>query len=286
MKKFKIAILVSGQTRNCTSIANTKLFETVETLFPLDMYDIDYFGHTWNDQVKPDFVEKKFKNFYQSDINDIWNFVKTQNIHKFVPYSWEWESNNSQYKDIKNDPIKFYNLAKSLTIASMAQLWSHLYLAERTMNILKDKYEFYVRLRWDCSIGLHYSKNIEQEIEYFKSATNLWAREYVNYEWHQYNKSNSFILTTTPARLNDTVPWTNDHIYLIKYRKLLSEKTKEKIFAQIAYQSDTMPSSHTLWGTYFNVLAKDNNTLGIHSALPDIIHKCSQKTEFAKKWTI
>ena len=56
--KHKIAICISGQTRGIDN--STALMSAFDPL--KDLFDIDFFGHTWTDQVAPININD-FKNF-------------------------------------------------------------------------------------------------------------------------------------------------------------------------------------------------------------------------------
>lgn len=65
--KTRLAICVSGQIRN-----DTKFLQSVYELFPRDTFDIDFFGHTWNDQPTPAYTDTWFKMFFKTDQAEIW----------------------------------------------------------------------------------------------------------------------------------------------------------------------------------------------------------------------
>ena len=65
--KHKIAICVSGQTRQMNEDRNIQKFLEALQIFENE-FEVDYYGHTWADQEDPDpIILNKFREYKKED---------------------------------------------------------------------------------------------------------------------------------------------------------------------------------------------------------------------------
>lgn len=141
--KHKIAICISGQTRG---VADTS--ELVRSFDQLkDSFDIDFFGHTWTDQVAPSNITD-FRNFQHTDQDEIWHQFKGD-IFNMIPFNESWNQHPAYIKLLNGDG-NFSEFAKSRVNGVFGQVVSNYKCIEQ---INASEYVAVIRWRWDNTLG-------------------------------------------------------------------------------------------------------------------------------------
>jgi len=166
--KPRIALCFSGQTRHINEHPMfLNQYKEVINLF--SDFDIDFFGHTWSDQPKPhpDFLDG-YDKFIQTDQEEIWNAVNTQNPNVPQRMFWNYLPNrpvwyeNAEFEAMLNGHGDFRQWAKNIIKGTLGQIWSAHECFKLVEQSGKD-YRYVVRLRWDAMIQLR--KHISAELD-------------------------------------------------------------------------------------------------------------------------
>ncbi len=304
MKKPKIAITVSGQTRTHNQIED-QWYSDIEEVF--GDFDYDIFGHTWMDQEMPN-SKNKFQMMESNDQSMIDTWVsKNLLTHGYTNPMWandpDWNSK------IDNGGARQHILDSSR--AAYGQYVSA-HLCWDNMAHVAHEYDLIVRYRWDAGIRRNNSdatksdwepkvKLLKTEIYNFYLYQNHTREEIVELEKDEiietphkgsYASNNSNILVSYPAIINGgdgpRLEYIPDHMFILnpkvvkKIHKFPWEVLLENVITKI---SPNKPSAHSGWMPFLRELG----------AIPVVgmpeIHTCihprtDNEKEFQHKWGI
>lgn len=251
---MKIAICLSGQT---TYYNPTNMMEMFSTIFPSTEYEIDFYGHTWNDQPLPENITQFFK-FEQTDQSEIFENLK-EDIWDMAPYQ-KWWNNDSDYLE---NPVDFVKERINITFG---QFVGH----HSCINLINNpkQYDAIFRWRWDA---IHTK---DDQIHYASTYNNLikdWVAAENNFSVNVEEKDDKIIkpmLAETPMSITcDGKVFLRDNTFMFDADAVIGIQ-EVNIYEALknAYhiQKDTREHSHLLWPFYFQSIGK----FGIRSELP------------------
>ena len=157
-KKVKIAICVSGQTRGIVDTsALVRSFDRLK-----DSFDIDFFGHTWTDQVAPSNITD-FRNFQHTDQDEIWHEFKGD-IFNMIPFNIDWNQ-HPEYIKLLNGDGNFSEFAKDRVKGVFGQIVSNHKCLEQ---INASEYFAIIRWRWNNILNndIEFTKYLIDFVEY------------------------------------------------------------------------------------------------------------------------
>ena len=263
LKKLKIAICVSGQTRSLND--NPKYTEDLNKIIKLfDEYDYDLFGHTWSDQDDPHpGILENFTEYKTTDQSTIWDEINVRksevNWTQYFQTRWEW-MDYPEYRDIlagKSD-ISFIDFAKERIYGSVGQIWSAHESFLLTKNHAYNNYKFVVKIRWDSEIRLfHGHEHTAKLIDRFKENVRNWSHRLYEFRHDTVDRYPNCLCADNFISEHECGPYANDHLYIFDsealtqmilpyspvelFTKLITSHSKGR------FASFHMPSAHTLW---------------------------------------
>ena len=278
MNKLKIAVCISGQLRSYNS-SQYKIIDAINYLFPEDQYDVDFYGHTWTDQEKPENLSI-FKGFIQEDQNNIWEFAKP-NLHEYIAYRSEWWD-QQEYKDILNNEGNLVGFYKNILKGGLAQVWSHHQCVKQIENVFN--YRSIIRCRWDGMLTNldYYKEPNDHELNYAKDIIHNFISKQPTETMNTFKINalcNHALLTTATANA-----FIDDHFFVMKPVPGMTY-TIEKIINEMSKQHDhnTYPVSHEGWVTYCTVMG-----INLAAYLPEVLQYNAKGVgpKPNKKWNI
>ena len=312
--KPKIALCFSGQTRGINN-PNTpyRIDDWNEILDLFSDYDIDMYGHTWDDQETPDEQFGNFTIFKKTDQSIIWNTMNNLDNHQFwnfLPINPEMKK-LKEYQDVLNQTgdSSFIDWSKWAINHTVGQVWS----AQECFNYLKStkiNYDWVVRLRWDLSIPRKKVTDqgelvtwTENEIDFlkeqfrdvFRSSTigpvGRFSKTKSQFSYQRpYDILTSDCLYSSGDSLGGNRFYINDLLFAIRGPVLKCDFNEEPIDMLSAvyrnHRTGSFPYAHSLWAQY---LSTKHNTW-LYSGLPDIVSVNSRTGpgdyDEHKKWGI
>ena len=272
LKKLKIAICVSGQTRHFNDDPlYTEDFNKILSLF--DEYDYDLFGHTWADHKDPhDEVLSRFKEYRSDPQSIIWDEITgpgsigngQDSMHwkYFLPFTDKWME-HTDYRDMLNgtSDTSFIDFAKDRIYGAIGQVWSaHESFLLTKNHFATNNYEFVVKIRWDDMINLYHGHDfIKEQIDKFKQVVYNWSNRHPHFSNNPGNESQLYpsCLCADDLILNSFggIPYANDHIYLIRgitLKENILTFTPYELFKNMLVEPagrmlHNIPTAHTLW---------------------------------------
>ena len=239
--KHKIAICISGQTRGIND--STKLIRSFDHL--KDLFDIDFFGHTWTDQVAPININD-FKNFQHTDQDEIWHEFK-EDIFNMIPFNTNWNQ-HPEYIKLLNGDGNFSEFAKDRVKGVFGQIVSNHKCLEQ---INTAEYVAVIRWRWD--------NLMVNTVEFMDDLLNFV--EYKNIHNNSLNKINNPMGVKWNARIG-TSPgntYIEDQVFLFRPSHV-SHLVGSNVYQSLrnVYNIDAKNDkdgsrlhSHALWVAYF-----------------------------------
>ena len=239
--KPKIAICVSGQTRG---IADTSTLVRSFDCFA-DSFDIDFFGHTWTDQVAPININD-FRNFQHTDQDEIWHEFK-KDIFNMIPFNNDWNQHPAYIKLLNGDG-NFSEFAKDRVKGVFGQIVSNYKCIEQ---INASEYVAIIRWRWDA-LNVHPSKFINDLLDFV---------EYKEVHADYLTKSQNPMGVTRNMRIGTSPGNTfiDDHVFLFRPSHV-SHLVGSDVYQSLrnVYNIDAKNDkdtgrlhSHALWVAYF-----------------------------------
>ena len=300
MKK-KIAICISGQTRQINKQGIIEQLEEVLGLF--DYFDYDLYGHTWNDHDDPKReLLDRFVEYQTEDQEVIWNDIvnlmynedETQpKYHQFFQIDDEWR-NKKEFMDMlhgKSDQ-NYLEFCKERIKGTVGQVWS----AHRSFQLMKPfidtkDYHLIIRLRWDLMIKNYFQGDyMDKQKQRFKDIINYY--HHGTYDFETLHRKPSVLCADdcTFELRND--PYANDHVYVFDAggflnTKVLSTPPIQYLTDMIDYYSLGMtmyhlPSAHTLWMQWLL-----HAGFRVSPKLPDIFQASGDSSgKINKEWNI
>jgi len=241
-ERIKIAICVSGQTRG---IADTSaLVNSFALLKHSAEFDIDFFGHTWTDQVAPININD-FRNFQHTDQDEIWHEFKGD-IFNMIPFNSDWNQ-HPEYIKLLNGDGNFSEFAKDRVKGVFGQIVSNYKCIEQ---INTSEYVAIIKWRWDNILRnpAEFTKYLIDFVEY----KNIHSDRL--YERHNpMGVTNDMRIGTSPANT-----YIEDRFFLFRpshVDQLVSGnvyQTLRNVYKIDARNDDTgRLHSHALWIAYF-----------------------------------
>jgi len=260
--KPKIAICVSGQTRHFNADPQyTEDFNNILGLF--EGFDYDLFGHTWNDHEDPrKEILDRFTDYRSDDQKVIWDSIIDPRSYKnpegcpnwfqFFTTQKEW-IHRKEYQDILNgtSDTSYIDFAKERINGHCGQVWSAM---ESFLLTKHRRYDFVVRLRWDCRIcnnANEFNNTIEEEIVQFKKMLWAWINQEGKCSLYPFTESNC--LTADDCQVTGDSFYTNDMLYVIKgdtLRNIINNHTTVQTFEKILEEKNYINMSHELWADW------------------------------------
>lgn len=273
----KIAICISGQIRNY-NIDDYKIIDSIEWLFDREDFELDFYGHTWNDQEKPNNISK-FKGFVQEDQDNIWNFAK-KDLNKYVPYrqSW-WEK--QEYRDIINNEGNLVDFYKQRVKGGLGQVWSHHQCVRQISNVFD--YDAIIRCRWDGQLveWNSFNKKNDDNLEYTKTM----VQDFINLRNDDFKTHGINGLCSRTFVAGEDTPFIGDHFFVFKPNTFMNQPVEE-IFVNMQLKTKThnsiFPVTHAGWYYYL----RHGLNLKIAGVLPDVLDCNSKEHKPNKDWNI
>lgn len=279
----RLAISISGQTRLYSK--HWERFHTALEDFFYD-YEIDLFGHTWNDCEHSQAInteqQKKFLSFEMSSNLEIWNDWVRYDIFKRTPFRNSWNDDPEWQKFISGNDSGIIEFIKQRSIGAWAQIWSF----NKTIGQINSYgYDGLVRYRWD-----NYFTEIPEEM---KTAKNI----IYNYLHKQKDFNSPFY--TGGAECVSMGPQLMTHRTMQDTFMIFNKEGMDKLINASEDWENTLekvtydynenyhgPSSHELWATYLHSCDQIKRC----AALPNIRSTLEQEDEGVikenKKWNI
>lgn len=239
--KHKIAICISGQTRGIDN--STALMSAFDPL--KDLFDIDFFGHTWTDQVAPININD-FKNFQHTDQDEIWHEFK-EDIFNMIPVNSKWNQ-HPEYIKLLNGDGNFSEFAKSRVNAVFGQIVSN---HKCLKQINTSEYVAVIRWRWDDILitnPVEFIKDLIDFVEYKNIHNDHLIRVH-----DPMGVANNMRIGTTPGNT-----YIEDRFFLLRpshVERLVSGnvyQTLRNVYKIDARNDDTdRLQGHALWVAYF-----------------------------------
>jgi hypothetical protein len=268
--KDKIAICVSGQTRNFNENPQMTA-DFLEVLNLFSDYDYDLYGHTWADQEDPHKdVLDKFTEYRSDDQGIIWDAITKYNpaTNEYFPlwtqffYTKEEWYKKPEYMDmLEGRDSNYIDFAKDRIYGNVGQVWSAHECFLLLKPHIKNNYKFVVRLRWDSTIrSMHGHEYLKNKVNEFKDILYNWS--YRKSEWGSSDKGEMLSKVNCLSANNcvishKSVPYCNDHIFVFNAQmlyqnlihispiQLLSKLLHSNLYPDNNFPS--LPSAHTLW---------------------------------------
>jgi len=242
--KPKIAICISGQTRGVADTsALVRGFDKVK-----DLFDIDFFGHTWTDQVAPSNITD-FRNFQHTDQDEIWHQFKGD-IFNMIPFNESWNEHPAYIKLLNGDG-NFSEFAKSRVNGVFGQIVSNYKCIEQ---INASEYVAVIRWRWDNILRNKNSPN-----EFINDLRDFVEQK--NIHNNHLNKRNEPIGVSYNMRIGSSPSNTfiDDQVFLFRanhVNQLVGDDVYQTLrnvykFDNANYKDINRLHSHALWAAYF-----------------------------------
>ena len=297
--KHKIAICVSGQTRQMNEDQNIQKFLEALQIFENE-FEVDYYGHTWADQEDPDpIILNKFREYKKEDQSVIWDTITAPNniVQRDDRHGWTYwfqtkESwmTDPEYRAILDgtSDTSYIDFAKERIYGTVGQIWS----AHQSFNLVKDtlkkeQYKAVIRLRWDTSLQWNNGRLVtEQQIERFKQQLHDWIDS--KNDFAQYN---CCCLVSDQAHFRDWgIPFFNDFCFV--FRPSDVNVIKNIIFGDIMKvfknifnmpHMQHLHAAHSLWAHYLIATLPEGR---ITPMLPNIFTASGTPYKSNKRWGI
>lgn len=298
--KDKIAICISGQTREINKLGILELLEEVLELF--DEFDYDLYGHTWHDHDDPkkEFLDR-FTEYQSENQEVIWKDIinlmyseekEEPKYQQFFQIDDQWR-NKEEFMDMlhgKSDK-NYLEFCKERIKGTVGQVWS----AHRSFQLMnqypRNKYYLVVRLRWDLMIKNYFQGDyMDKQKQRFKDMLHYYRNN--KYDFENTHRKPSVLCAddcTFELRMD---PYANDHVYVFDgddflRSKILTTTPIQYLVDIIDHYSIGMtmyhlPSAHTLWMQWLL-----HGGLTVSPKLPDIFQASgTSKGKINKEWNI
>lgn len=273
---MKIAICVSGQTRKADTSALVKSFDCLK-----DSFDIDFYGHTWTDQVAPSNIND-FKNFQHTDQDEIWHEFKGD-IFNMIPFNQDW-NHQPEYIKLLNGNGNFSEFAKSRVNSVFGQIVSN-YKCIKQINA--SEYDAIIKWRWDSFFVVQEATQFIKDLIDFISHENIHNKKII--------RDNDPIGVGLNMRIGITPgnTYIEDRFFLFRKSHIAKLSDKVDVYQSLrnVYLNNnkvndkdqgTRLHSHALWVAYFI-----ESNIQMLPCLTDIAYFCKisrRESLLNKKW--
>ena len=266
--KHKIAICISGQTRG---VADTS--ELVRSFDHLkDLFDIDFFGHTWTDQVAPSNITD-FTNFQHTDQDEIWHQFKGD-IFNMIPFNESWNEHPAYIKLLNGDG-NFSEFAKSRVNGVFGQIVSNYKCIEQ---ITASEYVAVIRWRWDNRLREPWDF-INDLRDFVEHNNDIFARSD-----DPMGVSNGIKIGSSPSNT-----YIDDQVFLFRLshvNQLLNENVYQTLrnvykIDKANYKDEFRLHSHALWVAYFR---ERNIQIQPCFRTCNVMTNCDDQSKSNKEW--
>lgn len=296
MRKFKLAICVSGQSRSHNQIAD-QWYADIEEIF--GDFDYDFFGHTWDDQELPN--TDKFKGFKTDDQSMIDKFV-SKDLMSLAYNNPGWANNDDWNNLLDNGGARQHLLDASR--AAYGQYVSA-YMCWEVAAPYADNYDAVIRYRWDTGIRRDEHEAWREKVELVKTAIlnfcicqNMSMEEIVELEQNEeivvpnliaYSRDMCNTMVGYPSVLDgDGILYIPDHMFVLHSSVLTNVKGRfwaEVLKGAIKKSYPNKPAAHTGWVPFLKGINAE-----LVTGMPEI-HTCIHirhdgDKDFQHKWGI